>query len=81
MRTTSKLAMAIAFAALAACGGQEANNDMNMTDLNATTDMNATMDMNADMNMGTDNLTVDANNVTVVENTSNAPDTTTNNAM
>lgn len=66
MKITKFVAVAIASASLAACGGGEANNvdnmdanmmmtdnlatDLNM-DMNATADMNA---MNADMNATTD---------------------------
>ncbi len=77
MTVTTKLGLAVAFAALAACGSNNtANNtaemnyatDMNagMTDLNTTTEMNAT-DMNAtgnaDMNaMGNADMNATANN-------------------
>jgi hypothetical protein len=89
MKIISKLAIATAFAALAACGGggDEANNtDMNMTDLNATTDMNAGMtDMNAttDMNMGaTDlNATGGTTDLNATGNTTDATNATTNNGM
>jgi hypothetical protein len=66
MKTIHKLAIATAFAALAACGNNNsANNatDMNATDLNAGTDMNAT-DLNAtgnaDMNATDMNATGNA---------------------
>lgn len=75
MKISTTLAAVIGFAALAACGGEAEDTTLNaednalMTDMNAGMDMNMT-DMNADMNMmTTDNLTVDANNVTVVDNT------------
>lgn len=78
MKITTKLAIATAFVALAACGTEKAANnaemnaDMNagMTDLNAT-DMNATMDMNAggnmDMNAG-GNMDMNATDNTTTNN-------------
>jgi len=69
MKITSKLAIVTAFAALAACGGTEANN----TDANMTADMNAGMtDMNADMNAGmTDMNAMDLNATTDLNATGN----------
>ena len=72
MKTTTKLAMAAAFTALAACGSNNNTNnaavDMNATDMNAGyTDMNATADMNAttDMNAtGNTDLNAAANTTT-----------------
>ena len=54
MKITRTLALAIGFAALAACG--DAAED------------NAAENMDANMTMPADNMTVDANNVTVVDN-------------
>ena len=61
MKITKLLATAAGLAALTACGGGETNTAENM-DANLT-DMNAGMDMN----MPADNMTLEANNVTVVE--------------
>jgi hypothetical protein len=57
-------------AALAACGGNNAEENVANYDANMDMDMNAGMtDLNAGMS---DNLAVSANNVTVVENADNA---------
>jgi len=61
MKITKLLATAAGLAALTACGGNDTNTAENM-DANLT-DMNAGMDMN----MPADNMTLEANNVTVVE--------------
>jgi len=61
MKITKMLAIAAGLAALTACGGGNDNTAENM-DANLT-DMNAGMDMN----MPADNMTLEANNVTVVE--------------
>lgn len=62
MKITKLLATAAGLAALTACGGgSETNADANL-DANLT-DMNAGMEMN----MPADNMTLEANNVTVVE--------------
>jgi hypothetical protein len=86
MNIAAKLATAFAFAALAACssGGEDANADANMVDMNAgMTDMNAT-DMNAmDANM-TMNATDGMNsteNAMVNDLTTNAPDANLANGM
>lgn len=81
MKITSKLAIATAFAALAACGSNNnANNtaEMNATDLNATTDMNAT-DMNAttDMNAA-GNMDMNATGNASMNATGNTANATTN---
>lgn len=91
MNITTKLAIASAFVALAACGGSNsANNsaDMNATDMNSgMTDMNAgTTDMNAtDMNAGgmTDmNATGNTDmNAGMSGNASTSTGATTNNGM
>ena len=90
MHITMKLAIASAFAALAACGG---NNNANNTDMNAASDLNAgttdmnTTDMNAtDMNAGgamTDmNATGNADmNAGMTGNSSSNMGATTNNGM
>ena len=60
MKITKLLATAAGLAALTACGGgtdDTANVDANLTDMNA----------GMDMNMPADNMTLEANNVTVVE--------------
>ena len=64
MKITKLLATAAGLAALTACGGgdtasenMDANLDANLTDMNA----------GMDMNMPADNMTLEANNVTVVE--------------
>jgi hypothetical protein len=85
MNITAKLATAFAFAALAACGGgEEANTDANMVDMNAgMTDMNAT-DMNAmDANMtmnATDGMNA-TENAMVNDLTTNSPDANLANGM
>ena len=61
MKITKLLATVAGLAALTACGGGDTDADANM-DANMT-DMNAGMDMN----MPADNMTLEANNVTVVE--------------
>jgi hypothetical protein len=61
MKITKLLATAAGLAALTACGGNDTNTADN-ADANLT-DMNAGMDMN----MPADNMTLEANNVTVVE--------------
>ncbi len=61
MKITKLLATAAGLAALTACGGGDTNTAENV-DANLT-DMNAGMDMN----MPADNMTLEANNVTVVE--------------
>jgi hypothetical protein len=61
MKITKLLATAAGLAALTACGGNDTNTAENV-DANLT-DMNAGMDMN----MPADNMTLEANNVTVVE--------------
>ena len=60
MKITKLLATAAGLAALTACGGGDTeteNVDANLTDMNA----------GMDMNMPADNMTLEANNVTVVE--------------
>ena len=71
MKITTKLAIAIGCATLAACGGgQEANN----TDMNA----DANLMMSDNLGMPTDNnMVVSADNVTVVENGTNTTDLNT----
>ena len=86
MNITAKLATAFAFAALAACGGggDEANSDANMVDMNAgMTDMNAT-----DMNAMDANMTMNAadgmnatENAMVNDLTTNSPDANLANGM
>ena len=61
MKITKLLATAAGLAALTACGGGETDTTENV-DANLT-DMNSGMDMN----MPADNMTLEANNVTVVE--------------
>jgi hypothetical protein len=78
MKTISKLAIATAFTALAACGSNNnANNaEYNATDVNAeTTDLNVTapVDMNA-----TSNMDMNATGNVDINGTGNA---TTNNTM
>ena len=82
MKLTAKLAVASAFALLAACNSNtEANNtaDMNAMDLNAgMTDLNATADMNAGMtDLNATDLNATGNEVDI--NLTN--DATTNNSM
>ena len=61
MKITKLLATAAGLAALTACGGGDTdtaeNVDVNMTDMNA----------GMDMNMPAENVTLEANSVTVVE--------------
>jgi hypothetical protein len=84
MKITTKLAIATAFVALAACGS---NNNANNTDMNAGTDLNAgTTDMNAtDMNAGTSDMNatgnMDMNAAGSTNAGGNATGTTTNNTM
>ena len=77
MKTISKLAIATAFTALAACGSNNnANNaEYNATDVNAETDLNATapVDLNA-----TGNTDMNATGNVDMNATGNA---TTNNTM
>ena len=61
MKITKLLATAAGLAALTACGGGDTTADANV-DANLT-DMNAGMDMN----MPAENVTLEANSVTVVE--------------
>ena len=61
MKITKLLATAAGLAALTACSGADTDTAENV-DANLT-DMNAGMDMN----MPADNMTLEANNVTVVE--------------
>ena len=68
MKLKIATATIVGCAALAACGGNNA--EENVANYDANLDMNAGMtDLNAGMS---DNLTVSANNVTVVENADNA---------
>lgn len=75
MRFTTKLAMGVAFAALAACGGNQANNvaaenaaelNAGVTEMNAANEMYGMNEMNAATNVETNNM---------------AGNETTNNAM
>ena len=85
MKITTKLAIATAVVALAACGSN--NNANNTADMNAGTDLNAgTTDMNAtDMNAGTTDMNAAGNmdmNATGGSNTAgNTARATTNNGM
>jgi hypothetical protein len=89
MQLTTKLAMATAFVALAACSSH--NNANNSVDMNAGTDLNAgTTDMNAtDMNAGMTGMNATGNadmNATGGEagtgmNSGNATGAATNNGM
>ena len=74
MKIIKSLAIAAGIAALTACGGgAEEDNAANV-------DANLTTDMNMDMNMPADNMTLEANNVTVVNEGGNATDNATGNA-
>ena len=83
MKLSTTLAVAIGFAALAACGGREEETTANADENAMMTDMNAGMDMNmTDMNAGMDaNMTLNgADGMNATENaiandlTTNSPD-------
>ena len=83
MKITKLLAISAGMAALAACSGGAEDNTAN-ADANMAMEENLDMNMgNTDMNAMNDmgNVTVNADNVTVVDNATDANATATNNTM